>query len=186
MKKLTLIVTLLAVFFLSGCAPTLPPKADVQDSYSIDEIKSFSSVLDCQYAQSSAIRVDFVRDYCQVLEGSIKVALKREYRKLKYDEANPDVIVHTTLEEIHGGNAAARFWIGFGAGRSITTVYVKVMKNEEILAERRITETTTMPNIATNNYENEDAILQDAPLVANKVVLFVKDPQNFDRNIHPE
>jgi hypothetical protein len=60
-------------------------------------------------------------------------------------------------------------------------VFVKIQKKGNIVSERRITETTTMPNMLTSNFSNEDAILQDAPLVARKVGQFVKDPVNFER-----
>ncbi len=186
MKRITTVIIFLALLSLVGCAPTLPSKSVIHGSYSIADVKTFSSVLNCENTQVTEVRPDFAQDYCQVLAVNIKLALQKENRNFKHDEKNPELVVQTTLEEIHGGNAAARFWIGFGAGRSITTVYVKVVKDGEIIAERRITETTTMPNLITNNFANDDAILQDAPLVARKIGEFVKSPINFEKNNMPD
>ncbi len=186
MRNLTIVIILLASLCLVGCAPTLPSKSVIHDSYSIADVKTFSSVLNCENTQVTEVRPDFAQDYCEVLAVNIKLALQKENRNFKHDETNPELVVQTTLEEIPGENAAARFWIGFGAGRSITTVYVKVVKDGEIIAERRITETTTMPNIITNNFANDDTILQDAPLVARKIGEFVKSPINFEKNNMPE
>jgi hypothetical protein len=106
--------------------------------------------------------------------------LKRENPNFQFEENSPDLKIRAILEQIHGGSAAARFWVGFGAGRSITTLYVTVEKNDKIIAERRFTETTTMPNIVSGAYANEDAIIQDAPLIARKIAEFVKDPVAFE------
>ncbi len=176
MKKITNIIILIALFYLVGCAPTLPSQSAIRDSYSIEGVKTYSSILNCEGTLVTGLAPDFLRNYCMVLGGNIKLAIQKENRTFKYDEKNPELVVKTTLEEINGGNAAARFWVGFGAGRSITTVYVKVVKNGEVIAEQRITETTTMPDIIDNNYENEDAILQDTPLISRKIGKFVKNP----------
>jgi len=60
----------------------------------------------------------------------------------------------------------------------VTPVYVKILRNQQIIAEGRITETTTMPDLIGGTYSNEDAILQDAPRVANKIADFVVNPKN--------
>jgi hypothetical protein len=187
MKKYATVIALLTPLLgIVGCAPTLPYKSAIQKNYSVADAKTFSSVLNCENTQVTEVRPNFAQDYCQVLAGNINLALQKEMPNIKHDENNPEIVIRTTLEEIHGGNAAARFWIGFGAGRSITTVYVKVEKNGKIIAERRITETTTMPNLATNNYANDDAILQDAPLIARKIGEFVRNPDDFEKNNVPE
>jgi hypothetical protein len=181
MKGLSASIFLLTAFFFAGCAPTLPPQSSINATYSIADVKTFSSVLDCEHTQATEVRQGFAQDYCQVLAGNIKLAIQQANRNFSQDEVNPDLLVQSVLEEIHGGNAAARFWVGFGAGRSITTIYVKVLKKGEIIAERRITETTTMPNLVTGTYANEDAILQDAPLVARKIADFVHNPAEFEK-----
>jgi hypothetical protein len=181
MKALSTAIILLTALYISGCAPTLPPQSVIGPTYSIADVKTFSSAVDCENTQATELRANFAQDYCQVLAGNIKLAIQQENRNFSKDDANPDLVVQTTLEEIHGGSAAARFWVGFGAGRSITTVYVKVLKKGAVIAERRITETTTMPNLATSTWANEDAILQDAPLVARKVAEFVHDPVAFEK-----
>ena len=100
-------------------------------------------------------------------------------------EIEPDLMVNTKLEEVRGGSAATRFLIGFGAGRSVTTVYVKILRNQQIIAEGRITETTTMSDILGGTYTNEGSILQDAPRVANKIADFVVNPKNEEQSVEP-
>ena len=113
MKRITTVIKLLALLCLVGCAQTLPSKSVIHDSYSIADVKTFSSVLNCKNTRVTEVRPDFAQDYCQVLAVNIKLALQKENRNFKHDEKNPELVVQTTLEEIHGGNAAARFWIGF-------------------------------------------------------------------------
>jgi hypothetical protein len=180
MKKIFEVIFFFAIVIMVGCAATLPDKGAIQSDYSIADVKTFSYTLNCENTKVTEVRPDFVQDYCQVLQTNLKMALKKKNPNFKFEENSPDLKINTILEQIHGGSAAARFWIGFGAGRSITTVHVTVEKNDKIIAERRITETTTMPNIMTANYENEDAILQDAPLIARKIAEFVKDPVAFE------
>jgi len=161
---------------MAGCASTLPQKSVVQGNYSVTDAKTFSTALSCDATKVDGVKDGFVKDYCQILAGNIKIALQKELRGIEYNETNPDLAIQVNLEEVNGGSAAARLWVGMGAGRSITTVYVKVIKKGVTIAEKRLTETTTTPNLITNNYANDDAILQDAPLVARKVGEFVKNP----------
>jgi hypothetical protein len=183
MEKLRLLIIFglisVIIFVIAGCASTLPPKGEIRESYSLDNFNSFAMILSCEETKVTGVRENFATDYCQVLEGNIKLSLRKLNSKWRYDKKDPDVLIDTKLEEIHGGSAAARFWVGFGAGRSITTVYVKVIKENKVLAEQRITETTTLTNIITNNYANEDAIIQDAPLVSKKIAEFEKNPTEF-------
>jgi len=184
MKRIVFVV--LAGLALTGCASTLPSKGTVQNNYSIADAKTFSSVLDCESTKMEAVEPGFAKDYCQVLGENIKLAMQKELSGLSYDDKNPDLVVKTTLEEINGGSAAARLWIGWGAGRSITTAYIQVIKGGKTIADRRITETTTVPNLITySNYTNGNAILQDAPLVASKIAEFVKNPVNSEKNNVP-
>jgi hypothetical protein len=171
---------------LTGCASTLPSKGTVQNNYSIVDAKTFSSVLDCESTKVEEVESGFAKDYCHVLGGDIKLALQKELSNLTYNDKNPDLVIQTTLEEINGGSAAARLWVGWGAGRSITTIYVKVIKRGNTIAEQRITETTAVPNLVTySNYSNGNAILQDAPLVAHRIAEFVKNPANSEKNNAP-
>nr|MBF0223697.1 hypothetical protein [Desulfobulbaceae bacterium] len=182
MNILTTIILLPALLYLAGCASTVPDKSSIHSSYSIAEVKSFSSVLNCDNTKVTKIRADFVGDYCQILAANIRVSLQRENPNFKYDESNPELVVHTTLEEINGGNERDRFWFGFGLDWSTTKIFVKVVKSGDIIAERLITEQTIMPILAIDNFAGEDAILQDAPVIARKIVKFIKDPINFEKN----
>jgi len=184
MKKFRLLIIFalisVIIFVIAGCASTLPPKGEIKESYSLDSFNSFAMILSCNETKVTGVRENFATDYCQVLEGNLKLSLQTLNSKWRYEKKDPDVLIDAKLEEINGGSAAARFWVGFGAGRSITTVYVKVIKADKILAEKRITETTTITNLITGNYSNEDAIIQDAPLLSKKVAEFVKNPAEFE------
>ena len=181
MKKIIEVTFFFAIVIIVSCAATLPDKGAIKNNYSIADVKTFSSTLNCENTKVTRVSPNFVQDYCQVLQSNIKMALKRENPNFQFEENSPDLKIKTILEQIHGGSAAARFWLGFGAGRSITTIHVTVEKNDKIIAERWITETTTFTNLMTGTYANEDAILQDAPLIARKIAEFVKDPVTFEK-----
>jgi hypothetical protein len=171
-----------SIIIFAGCTATLPPKSDVSSSYSVVGLKSYSLKTNCEQANvDPAFNKTFLSGYCEMLQGSTKLALQKVNPALKYTDANSDMNIDVQLEELHGGNAAARFWIGFGAGRSVSTVFVKVFKGPELMSESRITETTTLTNLMTGTYENEDALMQDVPLLAKKIAEFVNDPVKFKR-----
>lgn len=172
-----------ALVFLTGCAPTLPSKSNISPEYSLLGAKTFTSQVECDNALVEAVRQDFVHNYCSVLESHIKLAIQKEYYGLTHVEENADIIIQSVLEQINGGSAAARFWIGFGAGRSVTTVHTTISRNGQPQAERRFTETTTMPNMVTGVWDNESAILQDAPLVAAQIAKFFKDPKGYEASL---
>lgn len=180
MKKI--VVIMITFLFISGCASTLPSKINVKSNYSLLGAKSCTVKAQCDKANVDAsINKSFAANYCQMLEGAVKMELSKTNPDFQYISTTADVNIDIVLEVIHGGSAAARFWVGFGAGRSISTVFVRVSKGTELLAEARITETTTMPNIATNNWSNEDALMQDVPLVARNIAAFVNDPEKYKR-----
>ena len=180
MKKTSLIC--ISILFLIGCMATLPPKMEINSSYSLQGLKSYALKLNCENVKiDPSFNPSFASSYCQMLEGSIKLTLQKTNPEFQYTNASSDLNIDVTLEELHGGSAAARFWIGFGAGRSVSTVYVKVLKGRELIAEGRITETTTLTNVMSGNYSNEDAVMQDVPLVARKIAGFVSDPVKFKK-----
>ena len=124
MKK---IILLLTVFVIYGCASKLPGQAKISNDYSIQDIKTFSVNMDCTKVQISDISINFVESYCPILEGNIKLALQKQNPMWRLNNENPGILIETILEQVHGGSAATRFWIGFGAGRSVTTVYIKMV-----------------------------------------------------------
>jgi len=46
-------------------------------------------------------------------------------------------------------------------------------------------ETTTLTNLMTGTYSNEDALMQDVPLLARKIAEFVNDPVKFKKENQP-
>ena len=175
----------IALTLATGCTATLPAKVKFDPSYSLEGVKTVSIQTHCEDALIVDVDPAFKDGYCDALTANIKLAIKRKMR-VTTTENEPDLMVDTKLEEIRGGSAAARFWVGFGAGRSVTTVYVKIIRNQHIIAESRITETTTMPDVVGGSFSNEDAILRDAHLVANKVANFVVNPKNEGAKEEPE
>jgi len=174
----------IALTLAMGCTATLPTKGNVDPSYSLVGVKTVSIQTHCDEALIVDLDSAFQDGYCEALAANIKIAIKRKLR-VATTEIEPDLVVNTKLEEVRGGSAAARFLIGFGAGRSVTTVYVKILRNQQIIAEGRITETTTMPDMVGGSLSNEDVILVDAPRVANKIADFVVNPKNEEQSVEP-
>jgi hypothetical protein len=175
-KSIICITTL----FLIGCTATLPQKAEISRSYSLQGLKTYILKLNCEKANvDTSFSKSFASSYCQMLEGSIKLSLQKTNPEFQDTKTVSDLNIDVILEELHGGSAAARFWIGFGAGRTVSTAYVRVLKGQELVAEGRITETTTLTNLITGNYSNEDALMQDVPQLARKIAEFVNDPVKF-------
>lgn len=182
MKKISIIILLLSSVFFAGCASTLPPKIAVKSNYSLLGVKSCVVKAQCDKAAlDPAIPKAFAANYCQMLEGAVKMELSKANPDFQYSPAAGDLNIDITLEALHGGSAAARFWVGFGAGRSISTVFVRVSRGVEPLAETRITETTTMPNFISNNLSNENALMQDVPAVAKNIAAFVNNPAKYQK-----
>lgn len=179
MKISTKISIFLTLFYLVGCVSAKTDKS-INQTGSVEEFKTFSSLLNCEKTKATDVRPGFPKDYCQILEANLKMALQRENLNLKYAAENPDFVVQATVEEISGGTKIDLFWFGFGVDRSVTKVFVEVIKNDNVVAKRSITETTIMPILTTNKFVNEDAILQDVPLIARKIAEFVKNPSDSE------
>lgn len=179
MKNICFMV--LAILFLFGCAEKLPEEVKVSTKYSIENVESFSVAIDCEKTKVTNLPPTFIENYCQLLETNLKLALQSVKSTWRYVDTNPELKIETILEQVHGGSADTRFWIGFGAGRSVTTIYVKIFQNDVIVAERRFNETTTMPNLVSDTWSNEDVVIQDARLIAEKIASFVKNPSAYDK-----
>ena len=173
-------IIFITILFVVGCTATLPQKVEISHSYSLQGLKSYVLKMNSEKANvDPSFSKSFADNYSQMLEGSIKLALQKTNPEIQYTDTNSDLEIEVVLEELQGGSAAARFWIGFGAGRTVSTVYVKIRKGQDVVAEGRITETTTMTNLITGNYSNEDALMQDVPQLARKIADFVNDPEKF-------
>ena len=171
-KKLLLIV--LVVTFGAGCANTLPNKVNMSKSYSIEGVKTYIIKTTCADAKVEHLAKTILSYYCQGLEDNIKLALRITNPEFNYDVNSTDLSIDANLEVLNGGSNTARFWVGFGAGRSITTIYIKVFKGSSVIAEGRITETSGFS--LTAETENESTILRDLPLMAKRIAAFVNNP----------
>lgn len=169
---------LLFCLLLSGCAPTLPDYDVISKDYSLLGSKTFKSTVDCSKASVVAVAPDFITGYCPLIESQLKSSIQRQNPNLEYSTELPDIVIESKIEQINGGSAGARFWVGFGAGRSVTTIFTRVSKGGQIIAERRFSETTTMPTMGV--WDNDSAILQDAPIVAKKIATFIRDPLAYN------
>jgi len=183
MRKIFLI--LISVIFM-GCTAALPQKMEIDKNYSLLGVKSYSLKIDNSKTNIDPnLNKNFLSGYTQLLEGNVKMALLKEVPELHHSNDNSDISIEINIEEIHGGSAAARFWVGFGAGRSVSTVFVKVFKKGAIQSEARITETTTLTNLATGNYSNEDALMQDIPLISRNIAEFIRNPSEYKEKDNP-
>jgi hypothetical protein len=180
MRKINqLPMIVIACLLVTGCAGTLPTKSEVTSGYSLEGIKTVSVDTKCPNPKLDNIEASFVPSYCQVLESNVKLAIKSKFPSWQFKDTDADARIDILLEELYGGSAQARFWVGFGAGKSAITVYVKVSRNNAVIAEGRIIETSTMPNVAAGNWSNEEMLSQDAPLISRKIADFVADPNSF-------
>ena len=182
MRKITLLT--LKVFvcaLLTGCAATLPTQTIVNSGYrySLEGVKTVTISTRCPNPKLDDVKPSFVPEYCQMLGSSAKLAIKSKYPAWQLKDADADAQIDILLEELYGGSSQARFWVGFGAGKTAITVYVKVTRNNSVLAEGRLIETSTMPNLSTGNWSNEELLTQDAPLISRKIADFVADPNSF-------
>jgi hypothetical protein len=113
----------------------------------------------------------------------LHAAAKASIRKktgYKIAEGATDMDINVKLEEMYDGNAAARFWVGLGAGRSVITTYIDIVKDGKVIAEGRLIETSTMPNIAGNAWSNEELITQDIGIIGGRIADFVVNPRDFE------
>jgi hypothetical protein len=167
----------IGILFLTGCASALPDKTFVTPDYSLAGIQMVEVRTTCNDVEVSDVRATFVRGYCENLQAGFKLALKNKFPEFQMVEAGGDLVMDLTLEQLHGGSDTKRFWIGFGAGRSVSTTYLKLLKGGKIIAEKRFVETTTMPDILTGASSNEEALMRDIPLLTRKMTDFVNRPE---------
>jgi hypothetical protein len=174
MKKLLLFF--IAVFLLGGCTSTLSPIVKINDHYG--RFNSASIQMNCQHVRTDNINPDSIPDFCQMLQTMVKVSLRSKY-DIKITDDKPDFKINLKIEEIYGGNAQTRFWVGFGAGKSAITTFVNVTKDDKSLAEGRLIETSTMPNLNSGMWSNEEVISQDIIIISNKIANFIIDPVSY-------
>ena len=177
-----LVASLTTVFVSSlviGCASTLPTQTTVSNSYNLEGVKTVSVSTHCTDPKLDNVDASFVADYCQILGSSAKLAIKSKNASWQIRDDISDAQIDIRLEELYGGSAQARFWVGFGAGKTATTVYVTVKRNNSVIAEGRLIETSTMPNVNAGNWSNESLLTQDAQLIGRKIANFVADPASF-------
>ena len=168
----------LLLVFLTACAPKMPEKSFIDPQYSLSGIQTVSIQTKCDQAKVTGLDKTFVHAYCDSLNSGLKLAFKYEFPKfMKLVEEGPaDLDLHFELEQLHGGDEGARFWIGFGAGRSVSTVYLTAKRDGKVIMEKRINETTTMPDIVGGAISNEETLVRDIGLVARRLLKHAKDP----------
>lgn len=180
MKRIVL--ALLVSTTLTGCVGTLPTKVSIANDFNTTGVRTASVKMDCASVKTDDIDPASVPDFCQMLHASAKTSIRK---KTGYTivEGVTDLDINIRLEEIYGGNAAARFWVGMGAGRSAITTFVEVVKGGKVIAEGRLIETSTMPNLAGNAWSNDQMILQDVGIIGGKIADFVANPRSFEEKI---
>jgi hypothetical protein len=175
-RKLSILA---AVVTLTGCASTLPPTVSIDKDFNTNGVKTVSVKMDCTNVRLDKINPSSIPDFCQMLQASAKTSIRR---KTGYDiaEAGTDVDITIKLEEMYGGNAAARALVGFGAGRSVITTHIDMVRGGKVIAAGRLVETSTMPNIAGSAWSNEEMITQDVGIIGSRIADFVANPRDFE------
>lgn len=177
MKRIILMITV--VMMVTGCASTLPRKVSIDKDFNATGVKTVSVKMDCTNVRLDNFDPASVPDFCQMLHAAAKASIRK---KTGYTiaEGTTDMDINVKLEEMYGGSAAARFWVGLGAGRSVITTYVEIVRDGKVIAEGRLIETSTMPNIAGNAWSNEELITQDIGIIGGKIADFVANPRGLE------
>lgn len=174
-------INLVILFMLAGCAATLPPTASVDRDYNGADIKTVSVGLDCTRAVLNNVDTASVPDYCQMLLAATKTAVRRN-TGFRIVDGPSDMDISLKLEEMNGGNASLRFWVGFGAGRSVITTRITMVKGGKTVAEGRLVETSTMPSLARGVWSNDEMINQDIGIISGRLADFVANPRDFENS----
>jgi hypothetical protein len=111
----------LVLLLISGC---VTPQVVQQPKKQID-FANFKSVM---YRVHYSERTEFGpkpedQKYGHETVDLIGVLLGNKLKHLGYQvaEQTPDLVIDVDVTAVKPGNGAARFWIGFGAGRAVTT-----------------------------------------------------------------
>ena len=164
---------------LAGCASTLPAKISVGNDFNTTGVKTASVRMDCSNVQLDDIDPAAVQDFCQMLHAAAKASIRIK-TGYALAEGLSDMDITIKLEQMYGGNSVARFMVGLGAGRSVLTTYVDIARGGKVIAEGRLVETSTIPNIVGNAWTNEELIKQDIGIIAGKIADFVANPRDFE------
>ncbi|MBK5274278.1 MAG: DUF4410 domain-containing protein [Desulfuromonadales bacterium] len=173
------IILMIVVMMLAGCASTLPPKVSIDQDYNTMGVKTASVRMDCTAVKSEDVDVASIPDFCQMILSAAKSSIRKK-SGYKIEDDYADLEINIKLEEVYGGNAAARFWIGLGAGKSAIVTLVDISRSGRVMAEGRLIETSTLPNVINNAWGNESLILQDAGIIGGRIADFVANPRDFD------
>jgi len=174
-----IIITALTGVMLAGCTSTMPPKISIDNNYNTLGVKTAAVNMDCSNVKSDNIDPASVADYCQILNSAAKAAIRKKTGYTISD--NPaDLDIEIKLEEIYGGNAVARTMVGLGAGRSAITAFVGIAKDGKVIAEGRLIETSTLPDVVGNAWSNDEIIMHDLGTLGGKIADFVVNPRDFE------
>ena len=80
----------LATFIFIGCASTLPDKISIKENYSLLNVKTCVIKAQCDKVDlDPSLSKSFAGNYCQILEGAVKMALSKTNSSFQY-VPNPD------------------------------------------------------------------------------------------------
>lgn len=176
-----IIMMVFAGVISAGCVSTLPLKVSIDNNYNTLGVKTASVMMDCSNVKTDDIDPASVPDFCQMLHSAVNASIRKKTGYNIIDDP-ADIDISIKLEEMYGGNATARFMVGLGAGRSAITTFVSVAKDGQIIAEGRLGETSTLPNVAGRAWSNDEIITQDIGILAGKIADFVVNPRDFEAN----
>lgn len=160
---------------ITGCASTLPPKYSFDKYVDTTGVKSLSIKMDCTNVKVDDINAASVPDICRRLNAAAKLAIKN---KTSYEirEGHSGIYIDIKLEEIR---ASVRFWEDIGAVSSVLTTCITIIKDGEVMAEKRIVETGTIPNNTDNALSKEEMITQYIGNLGDRIADFIAYPNDF-------
>jgi hypothetical protein len=177
------LIFIFIVLILSACRTSIEEISEIDPNYSIADVNSFMVSLDCGDVDVTELEEDFIKMYCDLLRTHISTKIQQQHPDWELVDEEADLFIEASLEQLYGGNEALRFFPSFQAGRSMITIQFYVYKNELLIAERRLTETTSRIHFEKRQYTNEDAITADSIIMAGYVSDYIDNPEKFDTGL---
>ncbi len=175
------------VFLCAACSTSLPDQAQILGTLPQNTRAITIRSIPMKPGTVKNVEAD-MRDAPSLFARFLKQALTRkqpawQVELLEGQTGTPDsdFFVNTEIVDIEGGNSAARFWIGLGAGAAHTTVQVSLVdRSGKELANARISEPTVCP-IGFCLDDNEVVIRRDLEILAGNVADFIINPAEYQR-----
>ena len=177
MKKLQTMSIVIVLTLLTACAyTTVTRETVVASNYSFLGVHSFSVNLDCAKSKATNVYDGFTKNFCPVLENTVRIIMKERHPRLSYVDTGADLIVDITLEELNGGSVGLRK-SGLGMGDTLITVFIRILKKDQVVAQTRFDMKNKIDDVYFGDRANESVLLRAVRGVAEFVSNFVDAPK---------